>query len=121
MSWRSFENEYLDYDVDDAAITTNENSNYIKVVDFNNDGEYDYVFKIDFAMAEVTNVAKSGNVTLSDLNDGDNDDEQTYKADDLVASDELSKGRHHGHHHHRRHHLHGSGRFPSPARSIPTA
>jgi hypothetical protein len=64
LSYRQFVSKYVTAS-SDAAVTANENGNYVKVIDNDGDGVADYILKTQYAVATVEKVAKNGAVTLS--------------------------------------------------------
>ncbi|MCI8539829.1 MAG: hypothetical protein HFF18_14425 [Oscillospiraceae bacterium] len=96
LSYREFYNKYIGTkDRTQAAFDSNENGNYVRAVDFNNDGDFEYIMKIKFEMHEVDNVDKDGDVRFSGVIDGlvdrDGNALDTVEAADLAASGELVK------------------------------
>ena len=78
----------------EKAATANENGNYIKAVDYNNDGEIDFVLKTVYTASTVKKVAKNGDITLTDvIASGTN---AIYDTKDnkttLTSDDELTAG-----------------------------
>jgi hypothetical protein len=66
LTYKTFAAKYLDTSLT-TSVSKNENGNYIKVIDNDGDGYADYILKTQYAVATVTNVAKNGAVTLSDV------------------------------------------------------
>ena len=84
ISYKTFYNEYINDGTEYDAFNSTKNGEWLKVVDNDNDGEADYVFKTEFTLDEVQAVSKKGAVTLT----GD----VTLDADEYVASEDLAKG-----------------------------
>jgi hypothetical protein len=67
LSFKQFESKYLNdeenvYELSD--LNPNENGYYVRTVDYNNDGDIDYVFQITFDLDQIAKVSKTGDVTL---------------------------------------------------------
>ena len=95
MTWRAFRDEYLtatEENLNDAR--TNENGNYVKVIDNDGDGKAEYVLKTVYVMDVVTDIDDDGNYTLAGVYDAtvrDHYAEVEIDADDMVTEDELAE------------------------------
>ena len=97
MSWKSFQNKYIDTDENAIEVEENENGNWLKVVDNDGDGIADVVMKTIYTVTGVEDIDKNGAITLScdeksldaadALNRLDEDDDI-----DVVAEDEVNEG-----------------------------
>ena len=98
MSWKTFQNKYIDTDENAIEVEENENGNWLKVVDVDGDGVADYVMKTIYTVTGVEDIDKDGDITLScdeesldktdALNRLDDEDDDI----DVVAEDEVSEG-----------------------------
>ena len=66
-SWESFCEEFIEEEEDDAAVSKNDNGNWLKVIDNDGDGTADYIFKVIYTVAQVTRV-KDDAITLDTRN-----------------------------------------------------
>ena len=104
-SWESFCEEFIEEKEDDAAVSKNDNGNWLKVIDNDGDGTADYIFKVIYTVAQVTRVkddvvtldTKNHTLSFEDKNGGiyicDTDainnltDEEVVSADTLAVDD----------------------------------
>ena len=98
MSWKTFQNKYIDTDENAVEVEENENGNWLKVVDVDGDGVADYVMKTVYTFAAIEDLDRDDDLELtsSELNlvaidDGDpmNDVDKDF---DIVCADELAEG-----------------------------
>ncbi len=104
-SWESFCEEFIEEKEDDAAVSKNDNGNWLKVIDNDGDGTADYIFKVIYTVAQVTRVKddvvtldtknhtlsfedKNGGIYICGIDDINNlTDEEVVSADTLAVDD----------------------------------
>ena len=95
MSWKSFQNKYIDTDENAIEVEENENGNWLKVVDNDGDGIADVVMKTIYTFAGVEDIDRDDNIELTAVDANLNDGDEVNKIDedvDIVSEDELSEG-----------------------------
>ena len=100
MTFRAFVREYLVNDSKDIIVVdSTENGEWLKVIDNDGDGAAEYIFKTEFAMAEIDNITSKGVYTFTELADidapqlvPDTADDLDVDGKDIVTGDELAEG-----------------------------
>jgi hypothetical protein len=94
ISFKRFLAEYMtDSSKSTAIADTNENGNYVKVIDNDGDGEAEYILKTAYTMDEIIGTTTKGPDTYYVLNDKDAENKNiTVAADAIVTEDELAVG-----------------------------
>lgn len=90
-SYSKFQDTYLDSNLAKNKIVSNDNGNYIKTVDYNGDGEVDYVLKTIYNTTNVERVKDNGNITLYLDNVPSSDINAKSKIDSYAPYDDLAK------------------------------
>ena len=95
VSWKSFQNKYIDTAENVVDFDESDNGEWLKVIDNDGDGVADYVFLTEFAMSVIERISKDDEYTLADLADDDEVrfDDNTVEIDgaDIVTEDELAE------------------------------
>ena len=88
MSWKIFQNKYIETDENAIEVEGNENGEWLKVIDNDGDGEADYVLLTKYVMAAVTDINKDGDYTVSVDVSGDLVE---IDSADMMTEDELAE------------------------------
>ena len=95
VSWKSFQNKYIDTAENVVDFDESDNGEWLKVIDNDGDGVADYVLLTEFAMSVIERISKDDEYTLADLagDDAVRFDRNTVEIDgaDIVTEDELAE------------------------------
>jgi hypothetical protein len=92
ISWSKFVKDYLKVNANNAInAKSNQNGNYIKVIDNDGDGEAEYILKTTYTMAAIESISNKGVYTLSIKEDGTKVTIEPNKTP-VVTEDELAAG-----------------------------
>ena len=88
ITFKNFVKEYLTATSESTtSVDSADNGEWLKVIDNDNDGVADYVFRVDFTMTTIIDIdSKKGTYTFED------NSKTAIKASDIVTEDELVEG-----------------------------
>ena len=100
MSWKAFQNKYIETDENAVQVEDNENGNWLKVIDNDGDGEADYVLKTIYTFAVMEDINRDDELELTAVEEAANmkgsshiDNINVVDEDiDIVCDDELADG-----------------------------
>jgi hypothetical protein len=99
ISWSKFVKDYLKVNANNAInAKSNQNGNYIKVIDNDGDGEAEYILQTKYVLDQITDVTTKGPDTVYTLTKTEYSEAKqayvnvTVSAENIVTDDELANG-----------------------------